>query len=49
MCTVRTVGKAKEKKGGIEIKRWVQSQQALVAEKEYSSREQNKQRCRGQK
>lgn len=37
-------GEANEKRGGIEIKGWVQSQQAQMAETGYSSREQRKQR-----
>lgn len=43
-CIGGTVGKANEKRGGIEIKGWVQSQQAQMAETGYPSRAQRKQR-----
>lgn len=37
-CTVGTTGKAKEKRGGLEMKEWVQSQQAKMAEKNIQQR-----------
>lgn len=43
-CIVGTVGKANEKRGGIEIKGWAQSQQAQMAETGYYRRERRKQR-----